>query len=87
MLNKKINVLHLSHLPKTWLIDIDGVIFKHNGHLKLKNGKYEKPLNNVVKFINSLDEKDKIILLSAREEKYREITENSLKNAGIKYDY
>lgn len=26
--------LTLSALPKTWLIDLDGVIFRHNSHLE-----------------------------------------------------
>ena len=84
--HKKFFTLNLSHLPKTWLIDIDGVIFEHNGHLNLKDGEFEKPLDNVIEFFNNLNKDDKVILLSAREEKYRKITERSLKNAVIKYD-
>ena len=36
----------LSSLPKTWLIDIDGTIVKHNGHL---NGEDEL-LSGVLEF-------------------------------------
>ena len=71
---------------KTWFVDIDGVIFPHNGHLQLSNTEFEKPLPGVVEFFKSLNNQDIVILCTARKELYRNQTELSLKNAGIKYN-
>lgn len=73
-------------LPNTWFIDIDGVIFLHNGYLDKKAGELESPLPGVSEFFNNLDSNDKIILCTARKESFRKITEDSLVAAGIHYD-
>jgi uncharacterized HAD superfamily protein len=73
-------------LPNTWFIDIDGVIFSHNGYLDKKDGEYETPLPGVIKFFRSLESKDRIILCTARKEHFRQRTESSLIAAGIPYD-
>ena len=73
-------------LPNTWFIDIDGVIFPHNGHLNKREDEYEKPLPGVVQFFDSLDSDDRIILCTARKEYFRQKTESSLITAGIRYD-
>lgn len=54
--------LTLSALPKTWLIDIDGTLVRHNGYL---NGKDEL-LGGVREFFASLPKDDIVILLTAR---------------------
>lgn len=56
--------LKLSNLPKTWLIDIDGTIVKHNGY---KDNGRDTLLNGVSEFFASLPKDDKVILLTARE--------------------
>lgn len=76
----------LSSLPKTWIIDIDGVIFEHNGYKELKDGEYEKPLGGVKEFFSNIPKNDFVILVTSREEKYRFMTEESLKMNGIRYD-
>ena len=55
--------LYLSNLPKTWLIDIDGTIVKHNGH---KLDSRDTLLDGVSEFFASLPKDDKVILLTAR---------------------
>lgn len=75
--------LMLSKLPKTWLIDLDGTIVKHNGYL---NGKDEL-LPGAKEFISKISEDDTIIILTSREERYKEETERILKENGIRYDY
>jgi hypothetical protein len=75
--------LILSDLPKTWFIDIDGVIVKHNGFLL--NG-HDTLLPNSKKFINNLPDKDRIIFLTARKEEMRGCTEAFLKKEGIRFD-
>lgn len=54
--------LTLSALPKTWLIDIDGTLVRHNGYL---HGKDEL-LGGVREFFASLPKDDIVILLTAR---------------------
>lgn len=74
--------LKLSLLPKTWLIDIDGVIFIHNNYLYGE----DKPVPGFLEFYKQIDKNDFILLLSSREEKYKEITEKSLQKYNIKYN-
>lgn len=74
--------LKLSLLPKTWLIDIDGVIFIHNNYLYGE----DKPVLGFLEFYKQIDKNDFVLLLSSREEKYKEITEKSLQKYNIKYD-
>ncbi len=75
--------LILSELPKTWLIDIDGVIAKHNGYLL--DG-YDTLLPGSKEFINGLPEEDVIIFLTARKDEIKEETEIFLQKNGIRYD-
>jgi len=49
-------------LPKTWLIDIDGVIFPHNGYLESAE---ESPLPGVLDFFRALPEHD-VVLFAER---------------------
>ncbi len=74
--------LILSCLPKTWLIDIDGVILKHNGYKQ--DG--EKLLPGVTDFWRQISEEDYIILLTARTEEMRESTLISLTKYGLRYN-
>ena len=75
--------LKLSNLQKTWIIDIDGTIFPHNGYL---SGELEKPLEGVERFFKNLKPGNFIILLTSRSQNYRISTEKSLAMAGIEYD-
>ena len=75
--------LNLSLLPKTWLIDFDGVLFVHNSHLQ--SG--DQPIENAVKFIKALPKEDRVVILTSRQAKYQKITEKSLKFHGIRYDW
>jgi len=75
-------MLELSSLEKTWMLDVDGTILKHNGHL---NGG-DIVLDGVIEFFENLDAKDKVILLTARKEQHKENLEIFLKNNKIRYD-
>ena len=68
-------ILTLSLLPRTWLIDLDGVIFFHNGYLKGR----AKLVPGIKSFLKQIKKEDGIIILTAREKKYKKITEESLK--------
>lgn len=74
--------LALSNLPKTWLIDIDGTIVKHNGY---KTGGDEL-LEGVEDFFAKLDERDVVIFLTARSEDMRKKTEEFLRDHKIRYN-
>ena len=75
--------LVLSSLPHTWLIDIDGTIAVHNGYLL--HGE-DALLNSSAAFLRNLPKEDYVILLTSREEKYREQTVSFLQKSGIRYD-
>ena len=76
-------VLKLSSLPKTWIIDLDGTILKHNGY---KEGK-DKLLKGVKEFFDIIPNEDTIIILTSRETKYTDQTINFLKQNKIRYDH
>lgn len=76
-------VLYLSPLPHTWLLDLDGTIVKHNGY-KI-DGK-DTLLEGAKEFLDSLDRSDLVIFLTSRTEEYRDITERFLKENDIRFD-
>ena len=78
--------LFLSSLPKTWIIDIDGVIFEHNKYKELQPDEDETPLPGVVDFFKKIGKSDFVILVTSRDERYRERTERSLKKVGVCYN-
>ena len=77
------NKLVLSSLAHTWILDLDGTIVKHNGHVI--DGQ-DTLLPNVGSFLKSIPENDMIIFLTARDHEYKSQTEFFLKKNGIRYD-
>jgi hypothetical protein len=75
--------LSLSALAHTWLIDLDGTVFKHNSHL---DGA-DQLLPGVREFWAALPAGDIVVLMSAREERYRAQTLASMAAAGLRYDH
>ncbi len=75
--------LRLSNLPKTWLIDLDGTIVKHNGY---KEGG-DKLLEGVKEFFENISEQDVVIILTSREAKYKDETIDFLKANKIRFDH
>lgn len=76
--------LTLSSLGKTWLIDLDGTVVKHNGYLIDGHDTF---LQGAEEFLKNIPKKDTLIILTAREEKYREVTLSFLEENGIEYDH
>ncbi|MDR1124129.1 MAG: HAD family acid phosphatase [Elusimicrobiota bacterium] len=72
----------LSPLPKTWLLDVDGTILKHNGY---KTGG-DEVLSGVKKFFANLSAEDKIIFLTARPKEEKKSLERLLKQNKIRFD-
>ena len=79
-MNRKITLSPLGH---TWILDLDGTLVKHNGY---KEGG-DVLLPGAKEFIESLPEGDMVVIVTARKEEYREITEKFLKENGISYDH
>lgn len=76
--------LTLSTLPKTWLFDIDGTLLVHNGHL---HGADTVLPGTKAFFSDHIRPEDVVILLTARGEEHRDITERTLREAGIRFDH
>lgn len=76
-------MLRLSSLGKTWILDIDGTIVRHNGYLKGN----DELLKGVKAFFDTLSPKDKVILLTARAWETKASLEHFLAKEGIRYDY
>lgn len=76
--------MELSTLAKTWILDVDGTLVKHNGYLI--DG-YDTLLDGVREFFEKIQPEDKIILLTARKEEYLEDLKNFLKENNLRYDY
>lgn len=77
-------MLEFSPLAKTWIFDVDGTLVKHNGY---KTDGYDTLLDGVEDFFKQLSPNDKVILLTAREDKYLESLKNFLKENNIRYNY
>ena len=74
--------LCLSPLPHLWLIDIDGTIVTHNGHLTSQ----EDLLPGVVDFWSAIPITDTIILLTARSDSFREHTLSWLQQNNLRFN-
>ena len=73
--------LQLSNLSKTWIFDLDGTIVEHNGYKKYGE---DVLLDGVAEFFATIPSDDMIIILTARESKYKDSTINFLqKHNGI----
>ena len=76
--------MELSPLAKTWVIDVDGTIVKHNGYLI--DGE-DTLLDGVKDFFDNLPNEDKIILLTARKGEFLNDLKSFLKKNGLRYDH
>lgn len=75
-------VLSLSPLSHTWILDLDGTLVVHNGY---KTGE-DAFLPGALEFLLSIPVNDWIIILTAREEEVRQRTENFLRENGVRYN-
>lgn len=74
----------LSPLPKTWILDLDGTLVKHNGY---KIDGYDTLLPDAEEFLQNIRPEDMVLILTSRTEEYREMTMNFLREHGIRYDH
>lgn len=75
--------LKLSTLAKTWVFDVDGTLLIHNGHLRTQG---DEVLPGVKEFFSNISPEDKVVLLTARKEVFREQLESFLNANGIRFD-
>lgn len=75
--------LILSTLSKTWILDLDGTLLKHNGY---KIDGIDTLLDGARDYVKSIPTEDKIIILTSRTDEYREMTISFLKENDIRYD-
>lgn len=76
-------VIKVSALGKTWLMDIDGTICKHNGY---KINGHDTLLPGAKEFFEQLSSDDKVIFITSRKMDVAKQTEDFLKENGIRYD-
>ena len=77
------DVVTVSTLGKTWVLDLDGTVVKHNGY-KLEG--HDTLLNGAKAFLASISPKDMVVFITSRTEEYREMTEAFLRENGIRYE-
>ena len=77
-------MLEFSPLSKTWILDIDGTLVKHNGY---KIDGYDTLLDGVKEFFETLSPNDKVVLLTARKEEYLPALKDFLAKNNIRYDF
>ena len=79
-MSKKITV---STLPKTWILDLDGTIVKHNG---FKLDGHDSFLPGAEEFLKNIPQEDMVIFITSRAEAYRGITERFLRAHSVRYN-
>lgn len=82
--NCVMNKMVLTTLGHTWILDLDGTLVKHNGY---KIDGRDSLLPGAEEFLKSIPEKDMVIILTSRTEKYRQKTLNFLKENQVRYDH
>lgn len=76
--------IEMSALPKTWILDLDGTIVRHNGY---KSGGADVLLEGADRLLSQIKESDMVIFITSRKKEYQEMTERFLDEHGIRYDY
>lgn len=76
--------LEMSSLPKTWILDLDGTLVKHNGY-KI-DGK-DSLLSGANELLSQIRDEDYVIIVTSRKLEYKEITEQFLQDNNIRYDH
>lgn len=77
-------MIRVSTLPKTWILDLDGTLVKHNGY---KMDGYDTLLPGAREFLANIQPEDLVIIVTSRKEDYRTQTVDFLHEQGIRYDH
>ena len=74
----------MSDMNKTWILDLDGTIVKHNGYL---TDGYDTLLPGADKLFNQIADEDMVIIVTSRkEDECGKTTEEFLCENNIRYD-
>ncbi|MCM1183099.1 MAG: hypothetical protein NC337_06980 [Roseburia sp.] len=76
--------IEMSALPKTWILDLDGTVVRHNGY---KTDGRDSLLENADRLLSQIREEDMLIFVTSRKREYKEMTERFLDENGIRYDH
>lgn len=74
----------VSALPKTWILDLDGTIVKHNGY---KLDGTDTMLPGAKDFLAGIPEEDMIIFITSRKKEVRRLTEDFLQKENVRYHH
>lgn len=74
----------LSALGKTWILDLDGTVVKHNGYLIDGQDSF---LDGAKAFLTAIPDGDMVIFVTSRTEREKGFTEAFLAGHGIRYDH
>lgn len=77
-------VIELSPLGKTWVLDLDGTLVKHNGY---KLDGFDTLLPGAKGFLANITPEDMVIIVTSRKEEVREQTLSFLRENHIRYDH
>jgi hypothetical protein len=80
----KHDVIKVSPLGKTWVIDIDGTVVKHNGY---KIDGRDSLLAGASSFFENIGSEDMVILVTSRGEELKKETEDFLTEHGIRRNH
>ncbi|MCD7907281.1 MAG: hypothetical protein LUH04_06295 [Clostridium sp.] len=74
----------VSDLPKTWILDLDGTIVKHNGY---KIDGTDTLLPGIDHLLSQISQSDMVIFLTSRSEEYKNNTLSFLEKHHIRYNH
>lgn len=77
------NKIVVSPLNKTWILDLDGTIVKHNGY---KTDGQDTFLPGAKEFLEDIPKDDMVVFLTSRTDKERELTEKFLADNHVRYN-
>lgn len=77
-------ILTLSSLGHTWILDLDGTLVEHNGYKIYGEDKW---LSGALEFLKSIPAGDMIVFLTSRKVEFANLTEAFLKKYGIVWEH
>lgn len=77
------NIVKVSPLAKTWILDLDGTIVRHNGY---KDNGEDSFLDGAEKFLKEIPLEDMVVFVTSRTASEKKLTENFLKKHNIRYN-
>ena len=76
--------LRISPMPKTWILDLDGILLVHDGPYIMGKDEF---LPGAREFLESIPKRDMIIFLTARRDYEKPHTMRFLKENNVRYDH